>query len=227
VIVPDLQSLAVPIDSLRKLKGNPRVGDVDAVARSLKAFGQRKPIVVNQSTNEIEAGNHTFAAAKQLGWTEIAVVWVQDDPTTAKAFALADNRTAELGGYDDKALASMIEDVLNEDIDLLHAASFTEADLEALLKEDDDPILDPPEADDKPALLTLHDRFLVPPFTVLSARDGWWQDRKNAWISLGLEGELGRDDKPRTWFLAPPPGKAKPGRILVDPDAAEARRSAE
>ena len=38
------------------------------------------------------------------------------------------------------------------------------------------------------------DEFLVPPFSVLNARDGWWQDRKRAWIALGIKGELGRGD---------------------------------
>jgi hypothetical protein len=38
-----------------------------------------------------------IAAAQQLGWTHIAVVWVDDDDITATAFALADNRTGDLG----------------------------------------------------------------------------------------------------------------------------------
>jgi len=37
------------------------------------------------------------------------------------------------------------------------------------------------------------DKFLVPPFTVLSARDGFWQDRKRMWISLGIKSECGRE----------------------------------
>lgn len=38
----------------------------------------------------------------------------------------------------------------------------------------------------------LGDKFLVPPFTVLSAREGWWQERKRAWLALGIQSELGR-----------------------------------
>src|SRR3990167_5788737 len=34
--------------------------------------------------------------------------------------------------------------------------------------------------------------FLLPPFSVFNAREGWWQDRKRAWISLGIKSELGR-----------------------------------
>lgn len=44
-----------------------------------------------------------------------------------------------------------------------------------------------------PHLLTLAERFMLPPFTVLDARSGWWQDRKRLWKALGLQSELGRD----------------------------------
>lgn len=39
---------------------------------------------------------------------------------------------------------------------------------------------------------TLAERFVVPPFSVLDARQGYWQDRKHAWIALGIQSELGR-----------------------------------
>jgi ParB-like chromosome segregation protein Spo0J len=220
VIVPDLQSLAAPIDSIRTMTGNPRRGDVEAVMRSLDKFGQRKPIVVREDTGEVIAGNHTFMAAQRLGWSEIAVVWVQDDDTTAKAFALADNRTSELGGYDDDALAAMIAEVLAEDADMLAAASYTESDLNDLLAatapvdlDDDLPV---PEARQAP--VKLMDRFLGLPVTVLSSRSGWWQDRKRAWTELGIESELGRDGKPLTWNLTAPPGSGHGEVDLVRKD---------
>jgi len=131
-IVENLQPLATPIDDLELLPGNPRVGDVDAVAASLRRFGQRKPIVAN-TAGVVIAGNHTLQAARQLGWTHIAVVRVDDDDATAKAFALADNRTAELGGYDDQALADMVRDVMDEDLRLLADTGWAGEDLEALL----------------------------------------------------------------------------------------------
>jgi hypothetical protein len=37
------------------------------------------------------------------------------------------------------------------------------------------------------------ERFLFPPFSVLDARQGEWQERKRAWAALGIEGEVGRD----------------------------------
>jgi hypothetical protein len=41
----------------------------------------------------------------------------------------------------------------------------------------------------------LGDEFLIPPFSVLSAREGWWQERKRAWLALGIQSELGRGEQ--------------------------------
>jgi ParB-like chromosome segregation protein Spo0J len=75
--------------------------NLKAIMGSLKEFGQRKPIVITES-GVIVAGNGTVQAAKRLGWTDIEAVRVPADWTTdqVKAFALADNRTAELATWD-------------------------------------------------------------------------------------------------------------------------------
>ena len=83
--------------------------NLDSIAGSLKLFGQRKPIVVTPD-NVVIAGNGTLEAAKSLGWTEIAVArtpvgWTWDQ---IKAYALADNRTAELAEWDPKVLADQL-----------------------------------------------------------------------------------------------------------------------
>jgi len=225
-IIESLLPLAVPIDELHGLDGNPRRGDIDSVARSLQRFMQRKPIVARGDTGEIIAGNHTWMAAKKLGWDSIAVVFVSDDDVTAKAFALADNRTADLGDYDNQALAAMIEDVLEADEELLRAASFTPEDLDALLAESTGGTgQDAEEHVEAPApksSLNLFDRFMVPPFSVLDARSGWWQDRKRSWIDFGIEGELGREDKPRTWYIGEPGSNT--GEAIVDEKTVEERR---
>jgi len=132
VIAEPLRHLARPIGEFRLLDGNPRRGDVASVKRSLKRFGQRKPIVVRED-GTVEAGNTTLKAALELGWSEIAVAAFSDDDATAKAFALADNRTSELGSFDLAALAAMAVDVRAADPGLLEAASYSDADLNALL----------------------------------------------------------------------------------------------
>lgn len=138
-IAPELQALAVPVDNLKSLDKNPRRGDVQAVAASYEAFGQRKPIVArrtgeneNGNTGEVIAGNHQLAAARKLGWEKIAVVWTDDDDVTAKAYALADNRTAELGHYDIENLAAMVDDV-SADAELMKATGWTADDLAKIL----------------------------------------------------------------------------------------------
>ena len=35
-------------------------------------------------------------------------------------------------------------------------------------------------------------KFLIPPFSVLNAREGDWQERKRAWLSIGIKSEIGR-----------------------------------
>lgn len=126
MIIESLKNLSVAIDTLQGLPGNPRKGDVDAVAESLKRFGQRKPIVARKDDGTIIAGNHTWQAAKKLGWKEIAVAYVGDDDTTAQAYALADNRTAELGSYDEQALKDLIDKVAAVDPDLVRTAGWSD-----------------------------------------------------------------------------------------------------
>ena len=133
MIIESLQNLALPIDSLRALPGNPRVGDVDAVAASLEKFGQRKPIVVRKDDGTIIAGNHTWQAAQKLGWKEIAVAFVGDDDTTAQAYALADNRTAELGSYDEQALKDLIDKVAAVDPELVRISGWSDDAVQELL----------------------------------------------------------------------------------------------
>jgi site-specific DNA-methyltransferase (adenine-specific) len=134
-IAHDLTPLLVDTDTLVTMPDNPRIGDVEAVARSYQQFGQRKPIVARRHDRVVIAGNHQLAAARQLGWEQIAVVWTDDDDATAKAYALADNRTADLGSYDDDLLAALLADVqATGDDALLAATGYAGDDLEKLLR---------------------------------------------------------------------------------------------
>jgi DNA modification methylase len=83
--------------------------NLKAIMGSLKEFGQRKPIVITEA-GTIVAGNGTVEAAKRLGWLDIEVVKVPNDWTDAqvKAFAIADNRTAELANWNQEVLTSQL-----------------------------------------------------------------------------------------------------------------------
>lgn len=108
----NLRTETVKINSLSLDPTNARRHDAKnlaAIAGSLKLFGQRKPIVVT-GANIVVAGNGTLEAAKSLGWEEIAIVRTPIDwtPEQVKAYALADNRTAELAEWDAKVLADQL-----------------------------------------------------------------------------------------------------------------------
>jgi hypothetical protein len=101
-----------PMAKLRLDPNNARKHDaknIDAIAKSLARFGQRKPIVV-VGDGTIVAGNGTVQAAKQLGWTEMVIARIpwRWTPEEIKAYALADNRTAELAEWDSTILADQL-----------------------------------------------------------------------------------------------------------------------
>lgn len=140
-IMPNLKVETFKISDLSTYHKNPRRGDVDAIAESLKARGQYRPIVVNIGTHashdyEILAGNHTYLAAKKLGWKTIQATTVDVDDDQAAQIVLADNRLANLGGYDDETLSALLSDVSSldglgwsqDDVDELAAALEPERD---------------------------------------------------------------------------------------------------
>lgn len=134
-ITKDLLPLATKVSELKPASKNARIGDIEAIRKSYERFGQRKPIVAHRETREVIAGNHQLAAAKELGWEEIAVVWVDDDENTATAYSVADNRIGQLGEWNVEALVDALGDI--DPIDL-SATGFTEAEYEdfvALLDE--------------------------------------------------------------------------------------------
>lgn len=110
-IAESLQPLAVPIADLHEDPANARIKhDIQRIKASLSQYGQRKPIVVNKLENgKIEAGNGTYRAAKELGWTHIAVVFVEDDPAVAAAYGIADNRVGEFSEWDKDVLKSILQ----------------------------------------------------------------------------------------------------------------------
>lgn len=134
-ISPGLIGLAVPIDSLIMLPNNYRHGDIPAIAKSYDEFGQRKPLTAQRDADGklyITSGNHSWQAAKRLGWTHIAAEIYDEDRKKAVAWALADNRTAELGTTDEEAVASFLSEI-EDDMDLLEATGYDILDFESLI----------------------------------------------------------------------------------------------
>jgi DNA modification methylase len=157
-IAPQLRGLVVPIDSVTLHPNNPRRGVVDAVAASLARFGQQKPIVVQASTRYIVAGNHLVMAARSLGWAEIAANVEELDDASAIAFMLADNRTADLGGYDDALLAAILAE--QAQAANLSATGYDADALAAILAAAQ--IADARDPDDEPPLPEPADLYVAP-----------------------------------------------------------------
>lgn len=95
-----LDELLVPIDQLIPYPDNARQGDVEMVAESLTSHGMYAPVTVQRSTNYILVGNHRWKAAKKLGWTKIAAIFLDCDDEEARAINLVDNRTSDVATYD-------------------------------------------------------------------------------------------------------------------------------
>ena len=106
--------------------------NLDAIVASLRRFGQQKPIVIDKS-NIVRAGNGTLEAARQLGWETILAVQTSLTGSEATAYAIADNRTAELAEWDDDILKATLESLADEDAALLESCGYTEAELDALV----------------------------------------------------------------------------------------------
>jgi site-specific DNA-methyltransferase (adenine-specific) len=130
---PALEHLLVPVVELRTHPRNARRGNVAVIAASLSRFGQQRPIVA-LPTGLIVAGNHTYrAAVEHEGWTHIAVVQTDLSGEEVEAFLLADNRTGDLGTYDDHALADLLRP--KYDTDTLLGTGFDRSAVERLLTE--------------------------------------------------------------------------------------------
>jgi len=126
-----LKPQLVPIGSVSEHPDNPRRGEVDKIAESVTANGVYKPIIVQKSTGFILSGNHTYRAISQAGASRVPVIYLDVDEARAKAILLADNRTSELGGYDESQLIDLLTE-LSEGATLT-GTGYTEDDLSDLL----------------------------------------------------------------------------------------------
>jgi len=130
-----LRQLAVDVNTLVPLEGNPRKGNVQSIIASYQEFGQIKPIVVrpnDDGTSTVIAGNHQLEAAKQLGWDKIAAVSYDVDNKKAIAFAIADNRTMELGYTEPEMLSEFIMEIHEEYPELIDSLGWDEFELAEL-----------------------------------------------------------------------------------------------
>jgi hypothetical protein len=185
---------------IRRAKKNPKLHADDAIAASVGRFGYVEPIVLDERTKRLVAGHgrlDVLARMKEAGEKPPAGVrvergewlvpvirgWRSKNDRDAEAYLVASNRTVELGGWDDAELAKMLKSMGRDE---MAATGFGSNDLDAMMQALRD--------SESATGVSLADRFIVPPFSVLDARQGYWQERKRAWIDLGIQSEVGRGE---------------------------------
>ena len=134
-ITPALRHLAVPITAITADPANVRDHDARNLATiraSLAGFGQQKPIVID-ATGRCLAGNGTLAAARSLGWTEVAAVRSELTGRAATAYAIADNRTTDLSVWRDQRLAEQLATLQNDEAIDHTLTGFDDDDIEAAI----------------------------------------------------------------------------------------------
>lgn len=166
---------------------------VGQIAASIKEFGFTNPILTD-GENGIIAGHGRVMAAQKLELKSVPCIELTGlTAEQKKAYIIADNKLALNAGWDFDVLKSemaVLQD-LDFSIDLL---GFTPVELEPLLDGSGLGDSDGASQSNANANGSLAERFMIPPFSVFNAREGWWQNRKSQWIAKGIRSELGRGD---------------------------------
>jgi hypothetical protein len=184
-----------PLEGLIPYANNSRTHSDEQVAQiaaSMREFGFTNPVLID-ADDGIIAGHGRVLAARKLGLDKVPCIRLAHlTEAQRRAYVIADNKLALNAGWDEELLRvelTALRDDFEFDIGL---TGFDSAELEALLA-------GPQEGEDDGSgdgnkSGSLSERFGCPPFTVLNAREGWWQDRKRRWIDLGIKSELGRGE---------------------------------
>ena len=146
------------------------------VMESIKQFGIAQPLVIDKD-GVLIIGHCRLIACKRLKMKEVLVVRMDD---------LTQEQVDKLRLLDNKLNESEWDfDLLAEDIPTL---DFSDFDIDWELPEDIDETMVQERT-------TLADKFIIPPFSIIDTRQGYWKDRKKAWQALGIKSEVGRDAK--------------------------------
>ena len=131
-LMSEIETKTIDIDTVHPHPRNVRQGDIGAISQSLQAHGQFRAITYQKSTGRILAGNHTWKAAKALGWTKIVASAVVCDDDQALKILLVDNRSSDLATYDDKELMELLKELSQND-PLLEGTLYDGDDLDDLV----------------------------------------------------------------------------------------------
>jgi DNA modification methylase len=141
---------------------------VGQIATSIQAFGFNNPVLIDND-DMVVAGHGRLEAAKLLGLAEVPTILLEHlSAAQKKAYIIADNRLAELAGWDNDILAIELENLLAVDLDFeITATGFEVAEIDLLLQPDCDKQPDPadeaPPVRDGPAVAQAGDLWLIGP----------------------------------------------------------------
>lgn len=117
-------------DPVNARKHNAR--NLEAIRASLRRFGQQHPLIVDRS-GVVVAGNGRLEAMRAEGWEDCMVVYTELEGADRAAFAIADNRTAELADWEGEVLETALRALAEEDAELAEAAGFNDAELHTII----------------------------------------------------------------------------------------------
>ena len=172
---------------------------VAEIAASILEFGFINPVIIS-GTEPLLAGHGRLLAAYRLGLVSVPAVdasWLT--PIQIEAYRIADNKIAENSTWDTGLLRVALGRLKTASFDL-SLTGFSLGETQTLFKLGGSGA---PSANG-----SLAARFGIPPFSVLNAREGWWQERKRAWIDFGVRGDEGRGEEGALTFVR--------GRTLAD-----------
>lgn len=170
----------MPIDELKPADYNPRKKSehvLKSIKQSLQESGWLAPIIVNVNpdrNNVIIGGHRRLDAARELGFTEVPVIKLNLPIEKEKALNLRLNAQEE---FEHRGLASLIAEIHEFDPSVAATLGFSSEQITRLLFEHRYN-----HSSETAGKLKQH--FLIPPFSVLDARQGYWQERKNLWREL-------------------------------------------
>lgn len=166
---------------------------VGQIAASIREFGWTNPILIDDEGTLI-AGHGRLLAAQLLKLESVPTIRLEGlSKTQRRALIIADNKLAMNAGWDTELLKLELADLSADGFEL-SLLGFDDEELADLSDPDEDEGGDGEGEASEGGAGSLGDRFLIAPFTVLNAREGWWQDRKRTWLALGIQSEVGRGE---------------------------------
>ena len=137
-LVPhDLRVEERPIGSLQVQSRNPRTHSakqIRQIAESIKTFGFTNPLLID-ATGAVIAGHGRLRAAQQLGLATVPTIRLDGlSPEHVRALVIADNKLAELAGWDQDLLALELQDLAELDLDFdLEVIGFETPEIDILV----------------------------------------------------------------------------------------------